>query len=284
MNSTTGGGHRLNGPRIFACSTASIAAIATEPSRAPHGAPAQHEPALDTAHGAAGADAGWRGRPARPARHQGRPRVFAIMLGGVRSPQQTAEELADDVIGLGRQWLRHLGDPRAAATSSASPDWSIGRTAAASLYASPYGRKPRDAALPAKPPAPRCASVTSRLGLPHHRRGPRNQFRLAHGARWHWHDRVRQLHPVRLSHGDIRKRCLMGAVPSQPACNTRYVCKNCPPRGAPSHHQRRPPSWWERHCPGHRDLRRAELMVATTADGSARQRDDGHTASFWRNK
>ena len=25
------------------------------------------------------------------------PRVFAIMLGGVRSPQQTAEELADDI-------------------------------------------------------------------------------------------------------------------------------------------------------------------------------------------
>src|SRR5579871_3199969 len=29
------------------------------------------------------------------------PRVFAIMLGGVRSPQQTAEELADDVAAWG---------------------------------------------------------------------------------------------------------------------------------------------------------------------------------------
>jgi RimJ/RimL family protein N-acetyltransferase len=29
------------------------------------------------------------------------PRVFAIMLGGVRSPQQTAEELADDIADWG---------------------------------------------------------------------------------------------------------------------------------------------------------------------------------------
>lgn len=32
---------------------------------------------------------------------KGDPRVFAIMLGGVRSPQQTAEELADDVADWG---------------------------------------------------------------------------------------------------------------------------------------------------------------------------------------
>ena len=29
------------------------------------------------------------------------PRVFAVMLGGVRSPQETAEELADDVVAWG---------------------------------------------------------------------------------------------------------------------------------------------------------------------------------------
>ena len=29
------------------------------------------------------------------------PQMFAIMLGGVRSPEQTAEELADDVVGWG---------------------------------------------------------------------------------------------------------------------------------------------------------------------------------------
>jgi len=29
------------------------------------------------------------------------PQVFAIMLGGVRSPEQTAEELADDIVGWG---------------------------------------------------------------------------------------------------------------------------------------------------------------------------------------
>jgi RimJ/RimL family protein N-acetyltransferase len=32
---------------------------------------------------------------------KGDPRVFAIMLGGVRSPEQTAEELADDVADCG---------------------------------------------------------------------------------------------------------------------------------------------------------------------------------------
>ncbi len=42
------------------------------------------------------------------------PRVFAVMLGGVRSPVQSAEELAEDVVCLGRQRLRHVGDPRAA--------------------------------------------------------------------------------------------------------------------------------------------------------------------------
>src|SRR5271166_5302667 len=42
------------------------------------------------------------------------PRVFAIMLGGVRSPRQTAEELADDVVdwganGFGTWAIREAG-------------------------------------------------------------------------------------------------------------------------------------------------------------------------------
>jgi RimJ/RimL family protein N-acetyltransferase len=42
------------------------------------------------------------------------PRVFAIMLGGVRSPQQTAEELADDIVawganGFGTWTIREAG-------------------------------------------------------------------------------------------------------------------------------------------------------------------------------
>jgi|SRR5271166_2854578 len=42
------------------------------------------------------------------------PRVFAIMLGGVRSPRQTAEELADDVVdwganGFGTWAIREFG-------------------------------------------------------------------------------------------------------------------------------------------------------------------------------
>jgi RimJ/RimL family protein N-acetyltransferase len=42
------------------------------------------------------------------------PRVFAVMLGGVRSPVQSAEELADDVVswganGFGMWTIRELG-------------------------------------------------------------------------------------------------------------------------------------------------------------------------------
>ncbi|HEY2615965.1 MAG TPA: GNAT family N-acetyltransferase [Acetobacteraceae bacterium] len=42
------------------------------------------------------------------------PRVFAIMLGGVRSPQQTAEDLADDIVdwgayGFGTWTIREAG-------------------------------------------------------------------------------------------------------------------------------------------------------------------------------
>lgn len=40
------------------------------------------------------------------------PRVYAVMLGGVRTKQQTAEELADDVVFWGRlgvgMWAAHL--------------------------------------------------------------------------------------------------------------------------------------------------------------------------------
>jgi RimJ/RimL family protein N-acetyltransferase len=45
------------------------------------------------------------------------PRVFAVMLGGVRSPVQAAEELAEDVVawganGFGMWAIRELADPR----------------------------------------------------------------------------------------------------------------------------------------------------------------------------
>ena len=62
MNTMTGGGHRLNGPRIFACSTASTAVTATERDlcpAVPHG-PGRSNPHLDHSDGAADADAGGR--------------------------------------------------------------------------------------------------------------------------------------------------------------------------------------------------------------------------------
>ncbi len=91
------------------------------------------------------------------------PRVFAIMLGGVRTPEQTAEELADDVVGWGANGfgLWAIREPTAAA-SSASPDWNAAPTVAASRCASRYGPRRKAVAWRARRPAPRCASVTSR--------------------------------------------------------------------------------------------------------------------------
>ena len=73
---------------------------------------AGHEPAMDVAHAAAGADAGRRRRPAGSARHQGRS-------AGVRHHAGRRAHLAADRGGTGRrcrrlgcQRLRHLDDPR----------------------------------------------------------------------------------------------------------------------------------------------------------------------------
>ena len=117
------------------------------------------------------------------------PRVFAIMLGGVRTPEQTAEELAEDVVawganGFGMWAIRE----HAPAASSASPDWNTAPTAAASRCASRYGPRRRAAAWRARQPAPRCASATSGPAAAHRRGRAREQLRLAHGAGRHRHD------------------------------------------------------------------------------------------------
>jgi RimJ/RimL family protein N-acetyltransferase len=67
---------------------------------------------------------------------KGDPRVFAIMLGGVRSPQQTAEELADEVANWGARgfgwWaVRQFG---------ASPDFGSQFVGIAGLEERPDGR------------------------------------------------------------------------------------------------------------------------------------------------
>ena len=95
------------------------------------------------------------------------PRVFAIMLGGVRTPAADAQRNWPTMSSPGAPTAsasgRSAAAPQAGASSSASPDWSSGRTAAASRCASRYGRRRKAAASRARPPAPRCASVTTRL-------------------------------------------------------------------------------------------------------------------------
>ena len=100
------------------------------------------------------------------------PRVFAIMLGGVRTSVETAEELADDVVawganGFGIWAIRELVRD--------DPDLQCRRTSfvgITGLERRPDGRgvalrfalwpRRRDTAWRAKRLAPRCASVTSR--------------------------------------------------------------------------------------------------------------------------
>ena len=102
MNSTTGGGHRLSGPRIFACSTASIAAIATDRARPRRMRRVRREPALGPAHRAAGADAGGRRRSAPTCAPSRRIRACSPSCWAACARlRQTAEELAEDVVAWG---------------------------------------------------------------------------------------------------------------------------------------------------------------------------------------
>ncbi len=177
---------------------------------------AGHEPAVDLAHGAAGADAGgWR-RSARPARHQGRSARVRHYAG--RRPHLAADRggTGRRRRRLGRQRLRHLGDPRRRNRpvrrhhrSGASP----GRTRRrATLRAMAGGARPRPRAR-----GRRCrAALRSRAGwLATHCRGSAGeQFRLAHGARRHRHDRMRQLRPAGPSNGDLPERASRPAPPA----------------------------------------------------------------------
>ncbi len=90
------------------------------------------------------------------------PRVFAIMLGGVRSPQQTAKELADDIADWGANGFGTWAIREIRPSSSASRGWSGGRTAGALRCASRCGRRHRGAVSPVRRLARRYGSVTSR--------------------------------------------------------------------------------------------------------------------------
>ena len=160
MNNTTGGGRRLNGPPIFVCSTASIAAIATELA-----------PRMGRRHTM---NPLWILRTARLVLTpvggadlcdliaiKAAPQVFAIMLGGVRSPQQTTQELADDVAewgahGFGTWAIREQGHFLGITGLEHRPD-GRGIALRFALWPQAQGR-----GLAREAAAPRCASAISR--------------------------------------------------------------------------------------------------------------------------
>ena len=90
------------------------------------------------------------------------PRVFAVMLGGVRSPAQVTDELAEDISFWGRHGIG-IWTVRESETDSswASPACICGRTAAASRCASRWCQARRATATPARPPPRPCASAMS---------------------------------------------------------------------------------------------------------------------------
>ena len=131
------------------------------------------------------------------------PRVFAVMLGGVRSWAETAEELAEDVMFWGAHgygiWAvrERVGQRLRRHHRSAGP---AGRPRGrAALRAMAGGAGPR----PGARGGVRRAALRPRAGAAraHHRRGAGEQLRLPLRARRHRHDRVRRLHPGRLRHG-----------------------------------------------------------------------------------
>ena len=124
------------------------------------------------------------------------PRVFAIMLGGVRSPSRRRRNWptmssAWGANGFGIWAIREAGRlsrhhrPRAAAGRPR-------RRATLRAMAGGAGPRPRPRGRR------RGAALRSRSGrsAAHHRGGAGEQFRLAHGARRHRHDGVRRLHPA----------------------------------------------------------------------------------------
>ena len=152
------------------------------------------------------------------------PRVFAVMLGGVRSAVQSARGTGRGRRRLGRQRLRHVGDPRIGGHRRAR-----GRLCRNHRSGTAAGRPGRRAALRAmargagaRPGARggrRRSALRSRAGgaAAHRRGGAGEQFRLAHGARRHRHDRMRRLHAARLPHGDVRERRYQSvAIPPGP--------------------------------------------------------------------
>jgi hypothetical protein len=140
------------------------------------------------------------------------PRVFAVMLGGVRSTVQSAEELAEDVVswganGFGMWTIRELGSGFIGITGLELRPDGRGVALRFALWPEAQGRGlAREAAGAALTLRPRTGEAA-----PHCRGGAGKQLCLAHGARRHRHDRVCQLHAARLSHGDVRKRLPMTA-------------------------------------------------------------------------
>jgi hypothetical protein len=125
-------------------------------------------------------------------RIKGDPRVFAVMLRGVRSVTQTHEELARDVIAWGAEGFGI---------------WTI-REAGSGGFVGITGleRRPDGRGVALRPRG-------SRTGA-HHRGGAREQYRLAYGAGRHRNAGMFQLRAKRLGDGGIRKRPRRGPASS----------------------------------------------------------------------
>ena len=138
---------------------------------------------------------------------KGDPRVFAIMLGGVRSPQQTAEELAEEVASWGAEGFGTW------AVRDAKTGQFLGITGLERRHDG-RGIALRFAVWPevqghglAREAAAAALRIRSPAGWfgTNCRRGAREQFRLEDCAGRHWYDRVRQLCAARVPDGAVRK-------------------------------------------------------------------------------
>jgi GNAT superfamily N-acetyltransferase len=141
------------------------------------------------------------------------PRVFAVMLGGVLTPEQTAVELAKETLswganGFGMWAIRERGSAAFIGMTGLErrPD---GRGVALrfALWPEAQGRGlAREAAGAA------LRSRASRAAA-HRRSLARVQLCIAHGVGWHRHDRMQQLPATGLAYADVRER-------DYPACAT----------------------------------------------------------------
>ena len=136
------------------------------------------------------------------------PRVFAIMMGGVRNAAETAEDLAHDVIawgalGYGIWAVREAANQRFVGITGlqARTDNRGDRVALRSMAGGP-GSWPRPRG------GGRGVALRSRSGRfeADRRGGARDEFRVSHGARVDRHGAMRGIHAKWVRDDFVRKR------------------------------------------------------------------------------